>query len=170
MAQGSTVVFQAGSRTWKHLCRAGLAATQRVRVTRSWGACTMALGRSLWDQPGLGSGSHFTYWVPKWATHDDEKKKVNLQWRLKDVEDAKMCSICEAELQAPRGPLEIRWCHLVSQMCRATGFIVCPVGFQSFVGLIFPWLSVALPFRNRDTCFVSLKQDNLFFDFTEAHS
>lgn len=40
---------------------------------------------------------------------------------------------------------------------------------KSSVGLIFPCSSIALPYRNRVACSVSLKQDNLPFDFT-AHS
>lgn len=81
----------------------------------------------------------------------------------------KMCSICEGELRAPKCSLEIRWCHLVLQMHSVTEFDASPVEFQSSVGPIFLCSSIALPCRNRVACSVSLKQDNLPFDFT-AHS
>lgn len=50
-----------------------------------------------------------------------------------------------------------------------TEFDASPVEFQSSVGTIFLCSSIALPCRNRVACSVSLKQDNLPFDFT-AHS
>lgn len=51
VVQGSTTVFQAGSRTWQHLCGAGLAAMQIARIMGSCGLVPWLLKKAFETRP-----------------------------------------------------------------------------------------------------------------------